>query len=157
MKDWVVTKKEKFAVRLVFPFFHQDLTHRRHKQPSHDTPCTRSSSPVALKVQPSTGTSPPQLQAHRLPIFSPASFPTAATSILSGITHHTSKHDRALGARPTNLPVRNALPSARPKCLGPDIRPARRSPRLRLKRPHDPLLGTRTSRRRQTDRRSPGR
>jgi hypothetical protein len=53
----------------------------------------------------------------------------------------------ALSTSTTNPPSRDAFPSAQLKRLGADVPPARPPARIRVKRPHDPLLGARAARR----------
>jgi len=64
--------------------------------------------------------------------------------------HHfpcIARRARVVGTRTANTPSCDALPGGRLKHLSDDIPPARPPARLRVKRPHDPLLGALSPRR----------
>ena len=103
--------------------------------------CTRSSSWAAPKVRSPTGTSPLQQQAHLLPHRLPPQ------PILPQRCH--TPHPQA--RPPSRLAPHKSSQAHDSTVWAPtwsDIPLTRTSLRLCLKRPHDPLLGTRKSRRR---------
>ena len=89
MTEWVILRRhrKKFTVCLVFLSSPRDR-HVTRKRPSHGTLCTRSSSSVAQKLRSSTGTFPPQQQAHLLQYFQPLHSPLQPP--LLPAWHHTS-------------------------------------------------------------------
>ena len=57
------------------------------------------------------------------------------------------RRGRAVSTRTANSPSRNAAPDSRLKHLSADIPPARPPALIHVKRPHDPFLGARETRR----------
>ena len=76
-----------------------------------------------------------------------AKFSDTAIVVRRGNIASIARRIGALSTSTTNPPSRDAFPSARLKRLGADVPPARPPARLRVKRPHNPLLGARAARR----------
>jgi len=77
-------------------------------------------------------------------------FPTCPIAIRSHRHHFPciARRARVVSTSTANAPSCDALPGGRLKHLSSDIPPAQPPARLRVKRPHDPLLGARAPRRR---------
>jgi hypothetical protein len=76
-------------------------------------------------------------------------FPTSPITIRSHRHHFPciARRARVVSTSTANAPSCDALPGGRLKHLSSDIAPARPPARLRVKRPHDPLLGALSPRR----------